>query len=202
MGEQVPGVGTVGAAGRGALSESEVLSDGDRRSAGRGLALAGEPGSFEAFCRREMSGLVALARALCGSAVADDLAQETMLDAYRRWSTISRYDSPEAWVRRVCANRASSLLRRRAAEGRALLRLAARAQPSSPLEPGHDAFWVEVRRLPRRQAQAAALRYVYEMSVEEIAQTMGCADGTVKAHLSRARRALLERLGEKTEESS
>ena len=60
---------------------------------------------------REMPRLTALARALCGSAVADDLAQEAMLDAYRRWPEVSRYDIPEAWVRRVCALRASSLLR-------------------------------------------------------------------------------------------
>jgi RNA polymerase sigma factor (sigma-70 family) len=151
--------------------------------------------SFEVFCRREMPRLVALARALCGSSVADDLAQEAMLDAYRRWPQVGSYDSPEAWVRRVCANHATSLLRRRAAEGRALLRLASRPPAPGPLEAVDEAFWTEIRRLPRRQAQASALRYVYDMSVADIALTLECSEGAVKVHLTRARAALVQRCG-------
>ena len=49
--------------------------------------------------------------------------------------------------------------------------------------------------LPHRQAQSAALRYVYEMPVAEIAATLGTSEGTVKQHLSRARKALAATLG-------
>jgi RNA polymerase sigma-70 factor (ECF subfamily) len=58
----------------------------------------------------------------------------------------------------------------------------------------YEAFWAEVRRLPRRQAQAVALHYIYDLGVAEIASTLGCAEGTVKVHLSRGRAALGSRL--------
>lgn len=157
--------------------------------------------SFDSFYHREMPRLVALARALAGSGTADDLAQEAMLKAYRYWGRLVTYDRPEAWVRRICANLATSLLRRRAAEARALVRLSARRHPVA-LSASHDAFWDQVRHLPRRQAQAIALRYLYDMQVIEIAHTLGCSEGSVKVHLSRARKTLAARLLADPEESA
>jgi RNA polymerase sigma-70 factor (ECF subfamily) len=58
------------------------------------------------------------------------------------------------------------------------------------MAPLSEEFWYAVRALPRRQAQAAALRFVYDMPVAEIANVLGCSVGTVKQHLSRARQAL------------
>ena len=150
----------------------------------------GRPQTFESFYRRELVGVVALARALCGPAHADDVAQEAMLVAYRRWADVQHHDRPGAWVRRVAVNLATSTLRRRAVEAKAMLRLGARPPVAVELEPSADAFWAEVRRLPRRQAQVVALHYVEDLSVAEVAATLGCAEGTVKQHLSRARTAL------------
>jgi RNA polymerase sigma-70 factor (ECF subfamily) len=152
----------------------------------------GEP--FDAFYHREMPGLVALARALGGPAAAEDIAQEAMLAAYRRWSEVASFDSPAAWVRRVCANQATSALRRRAVEARALLRLSRQRPPAVELDPLHETFWDAVRRLPARQAQVAALRYVYDLSVADIAATLGCSEGSVKVHLSRGRSRIAERI--------
>jgi len=155
--------------------------------------------SFEQFYDREMPRLVALAQALAGPAVADDLAQEAMIVAFRKWDQVSTYDHPEAWVRRVCANTAVSMVRRRAAEARALLKLGSRPEPAA-LDPATETFWDEVRRLPRRQAQAIALRYLYDLQVDDIAQTMGCSAGSVKVHLNRARTTLAARLATTEEE--
>jgi DNA-directed RNA polymerase specialized sigma24 family protein len=41
-------------------------------------------------------------------------------------------------------------------------------------------------RLPKRQAQVTALFHALDRSVIEVATTIGCAEGTVKLHLSRA----------------
>jgi RNA polymerase sigma-70 factor (ECF subfamily) len=150
--------------------------------------------TFEAFYRRELPGLVALACALSGSACAEDIAQDAMLAAYRRWDDVAHLDIPAAWVRRVCANRALSTLRRRSVEARAMLRLGSRRQDVEPMAADHETFWTEVRKLPRRQAQVVALHYVYDLGVAEIAKTIGCAEGTVKVHLFRGRAALSERL--------
>ena len=81
-----------------------------------GMAVAMERVGFAEFYLAELPGLVALARGLCGSVVADDIAQEAMLAAYRRWSEVEGFDQPHAWVRRTCANLAISSFRRRMVE--------------------------------------------------------------------------------------
>lgn len=157
--------------------------------------------TFDAFYRRELPGLVALARALCGSsALADDLAQESMIVAYRRWDEVSTLGHPAAWVRKVCANKSSSLLRRRATEARALLRLGARRTEPSTSDLEHEDFWRAVRALPRRQAQVIALHYALDMGVSDIAATLRCSESSVKAHLVRGRTTLARRLGADLEE--
>ena len=159
--------------------------------------------TFDAFYRRQYPALVALARALTGrSALAEDLAQESMMVALRRWDEIALVDHPEAWVRRVCANLATSSFRRRQAEVRALLRLGGRRQESVELSPATEEFWAHVRQLPHRQAQSVALHYVLDLSVEDVAATLGVTTGTVKVHLSRARESLALRLGEAGEGQS
>jgi RNA polymerase sigma-70 factor (ECF subfamily) len=159
--------------------------------------------TFDSFYVRELPRLVALARALTGSAAAaEDVAQDAMIAAYRRWDEVSRLDIPAAWVRRVCANRATSHLRRRSSEARAVLRLSGVRQNDSELPPIDADFWAAVRRLPRRQSQAIALHYLYDMSVTDIALTLGCSQSSVKAHLVRGRTALVRALGIPEEEKS
>jgi RNA polymerase sigma-70 factor, ECF subfamily len=158
---------------------------------------------FEVFYRREYPRLLVLARALAGAAAAEDVAQETMLVAYRRWSHISQLDSPTGYVRGICLHKSRSLTRRLIVERKALGRYAGPlpAARCDTLEPESERYWAEVRRLPRRQAQATVLYYALDLSVADTAATLGCAEGTVKAHLSRARATLAARLGH-TEESS
>ncbi|MBD3923917.1 sigma-70 family RNA polymerase sigma factor [Nocardioides cavernae] len=158
-----------------------------------GTAVAMGHEGFADFYRAELPGLVALARGLCGSVVADDIAQEAMLAAYRRWSEVEGFDQPQAWVRRTCANLAISSFRRRMVEVRALARMTARSAPA-PLDEDAEEFWTAVRSLPRRQAQCAALRYVYEMGGAEIGRTLSITEGSVKVHLARARTTLAARL--------
>jgi len=175
------------------LSSSE-LRDADviRRGAPPAATAAG----FEAFYRREYAPVVALAFALCGrGGAAEDLAQEAFLSTHRHWAKVGQYDRPDAFVRHVVANMAVSYARRRAAEGRALVRLAGRARSSvDDLEPLDAAFWRTVRTLPPRQAQAVALYYLEDRSAEEIAEILHCSASTVRVHLHRGRTTLEDRL--------
>ena len=52
----------------------------------------------------------------------------------------------------------------------------------------------EIERLPRRQREAFILRYWEEMDVAETARTMGCSEGSVKTHCSRAVHTLSQAL--------
>jgi RNA polymerase sigma-70 factor (ECF subfamily) len=159
------------------------------------------PDGFDQFYRREYAAVVALAFALCGrGGAAEDLAQEAFLRAYQRWSKVSGYDRPDAFVRRVVVNLAVSVARRRAAEGRAVVGLAVGARSSvESLEPMDAAFWHEVRSLPRRQAQTVALFYLEDRSAEEIAEILHCSPSTVRVHLHRGRATLEQRLEERRE---
>jgi len=159
------------------------------------VAAATRRGSFEEFYAAELPRLVALARGLGPSHVAEDVAQEAMLVAYRRWSDLDELERPDLWVRRTCANLAVSQFRRRVVELRAAARLAGRRESPVELSEAGEQFWTAVRSLPHRQAQSAALRFVYDMSVADIAETLGCTEGTVKQHLSRARHTLAATLG-------
>lgn len=152
---------------------------------------------FESFYRREYRGVVALAYALSGSRLgAEDLAQEAFIAAHQRWERIGAYDKPEAWVRRVVANMAVSAFRRRAAEAKALAKIAGqRHEALPPMEPQDEEFWRLVRSLPGKQAQAIALFYLEERTVLEIAEVLECSPATAKVHLFRGRQALAERLG-------
>jgi RNA polymerase sigma-70 factor (ECF subfamily) len=164
-------------------------------------ARGGSADAIEALVRRHWESAHRAAFLIVHDAqAAEDIAQEAMLAAYRRWDEVSRLDLPAAWVRRVCANIATSFIRRRIVEARAALRLPGRQSPVVELDESDGSFWAEVRRLPRRQAQCVALRYVYGCSVAEVAGILGCADGTVKAHLSHGRARLAERLGETVDE--
>lgn len=171
---------------------SENKAPGRRRASAKTSA---EP--FADFYARHLRDVVGLAYTLTGSwSAAEDIAQEAFVRAYRDWRRGGGLRRPDSWVRTVAVNLATSRGRRLAAEARALTRLRARPQtpPAEPLPEDADAFWNAVRTLPRRQAQCVALRYQADLSLTEVAEAMGCAEGTVKAHLHGARQALAELL--------
>lgn len=153
------------------------------------------PEAFDAFYRKEYSAVVAISYAMSSSrAVAEDLAQEAFLRAHRDWAVVGAMESPGGWVRRVALNLSKSRLRRLRAETVAVFRLNASDTISPTRDPDTDSFWAEVRRLPSRQAQAIALRYVEELSLAEIASVLEIAEGTVKALLHQGRERLRRQL--------
>lgn len=153
--------------------------------------------AFDDVFRADHRAIVALVWALSGSrAVAEELTQEAFLRAHVRWDKVGRYDNPGAWVRRVAINLATSQRRRLGAEERALGRIG-NDPDESDVAAGivaADRFWIAVRTLPKRQQAVVALHYLEDRSVADVAEVLDVAEGTVKAHLHKARAALADRL--------
>jgi RNA polymerase sigma-70 factor, ECF subfamily len=57
-------------------------------------------------------------------------------------------------------------------------------------DPVGTRFWAAVRELPERQRAAVALRYLDDLSVEEIAEILDVTAGTIKTSLFKARQSL------------
>jgi RNA polymerase sigma-70 factor (ECF subfamily) len=128
--------------------------------------------------------------------LAADAAQEAFFQLYLKWDRISQYDDPIGWVYRVAINRCKDHRRALARAARLLQWVAAgpvdRDGPSwTPEIDFRDAL----RRLPSRQRTAAALHYVADLSVAQVARAMDISEGAVKSHLFRARESLRAELG-------
>ena len=157
--------------------------------------------SFDAFYEAEYWPVVRVAVALTGRwDVAEELVQDAFVALYRRWGTVSTYDVPAAWLRRVVLNNAVSSLRRRATEVRLVARLGRRRDEQVlPPEPP-SRVWGLVARLPKRQAQVVVLVHVEDRSVAEVGRILECDETTVRTHLRRARLTLARELAVDTDE--
>jgi RNA polymerase sigma-70 factor (ECF subfamily) len=123
---------------------------------------------------------------------AQDVVQEAFCRALARWSRVSRYDDPVAWVRRVAWNLATSRWRR----VRTALAFSRRQRPGQVEGPGPDrvALVAALATLPPAQRRAMVLHYLADLPVAQIAAEEGVSEGTVKSWLHRGRAALATRL--------
>lgn len=164
----------------------------------------GQP-DFEIFFLEQFERIVRSLTAITSDEeTARDCTQDAFVKAATRWRKVRRLDNPGAWVRRVAINRSRDLYRgdqrRRHREStQAPTEQQASAEPACVAALG----MVELlQQLPPRQRAAAALFYVDDLPVVEIASILGISDGAVKFHLSKARRALrasMEREGDRHE---
>ena len=137
-------------------------------------------GSFEAFCAAAYVPVFRdLAVAFGDRQLAEEAAQEAFTRAYTRWERVGRMARPAGWAY-VAGVRAARRQRRD------LLR-----DPAGPIDARDVATEVVDRvtlqtaigELPTRQRVALVLRHHAGLSLDEIAQAMGCAVGTVKSTL-------------------
>ena len=155
---------------------------------------------FEAFYQASYPRLVGQLTIMTGSLEdAEDAVQEAFARASTRWARLGNYDAPEAWVRRVALNLATSGLRRARRQLAAVARLGA---PTTEPARSTDRLAIEagLRRLPLHYRQVLVLYYVADLPVEQVAQQLRLPIGTVKSRLARARTALGVHLEEGQEE--
>jgi RNA polymerase sigma-70 factor (ECF subfamily) len=154
-----------------------------------------ERASAEELTRRFRAPLVRFARDYLGPAEAEDAVQEVFARALESNAAL---DDPRAWLYRCLRNHCLNLQRARAARPDA-------APLASALEPPAEAtralsrlvraeeradVGIWLARLPAMEREALLLRYVEDLSREEIARVLDVPGTTVKTWLS----AGLERL--------
>ncbi|GAA0938353.1 SigE family RNA polymerase sigma factor [Virgisporangium ochraceum] len=125
--------------------------------------------------------------------LAHDLAQEAFCRALARWSRVSGYNDPAAWVRRVAFNLANSRWRR-LKTGAAYLRRQRVEHVGGP-SPDRVTAVAAIALLPETQRRAVVLHYLGDLSIADIAAQEGVAVGTVKSWLRRGRAALAAHIG-------
>ena len=143
---------------------------------------------FEASYRR----LVGQLYGVCGElAEAEDVVAEAFVRAVSNRRSFEGADNREAWLRTVAVNVARSRHRRRMTGSRLLRREAAGRAPHHPeLSPDRLALVAALAQLPVEQREAIALHYLADLPLHEVSVTVGAPLGTVKARLSRGRKAL------------
>lgn len=133
-----------------------------------------------------------LARRITGdAATGQDLAAEALTRLYARWRWIAERDHIDAWVMRVTTNLALGVVRRRRPV-RATVREPEALDDSAVMR---VAVGEALARLPRRQREVVALRYLCDLSEARVAELLGISGGSVKTHLHRALVALRPLLG-------
>lgn len=127
---------------------------------------------------------------------AEDLAQQTLLQAYRAWAKVSRADEPAAYMRRMLTNLYLSQ-RRPKARTLELLTDAPPEPRAAPTAGPEDrmVLWPHIASLPPRQRAVIVLRYYEQLSEREIADALGCSTGNVKSTAHRALQALRATIG-------
>ena len=143
---------------------------------------------------------IALRRFLVGMvgdlALADDLLQETFLEACRAPGRIAAAEDPQAWLFGIARNRAISALRRRRRLAAATGRLAVRRrwEPNELPEAARSALDLVADLSPQDRA-LVLLRYVHGFDSSELASITGSSPAAIRKRLERSRARLAERLG-------
>lgn len=144
---------------------------------------------FDDWARSRLAGLLRFAMVVtCDRGIAEDIVQEVLLKAHRRWDRIQAADSPEAYVRRMIVNEYLSWRRKWS-------RFIPSPDVLDPWPDGPDPaerhadraeLVAELAKLPPRQRAVIALRYYGGLSDAEIAAALSCRPATVRSQASRA----------------
>jgi RNA polymerase sigma-70 factor (sigma-E family) len=155
---------------------------------------------FPALYQAQWWPMVRLATGLVDDvASAEDVVQDAFSAMYRRLDQIRDHSAAVGYLRTAVVNAARSALRRRGAARRHLRLVSAEASEAaddaSLRSAEHDLARTALRGLPDRQREVLTLRYLADLSDEEIARTLGIGEGGVRSAASRGLATLRRTLG-------
>lgn len=167
-------------------------------------ALSGSQSAVEQIVRRYQKPVIRLIGRMVGDrALAEDLAQDSFVKAFRNLAAFDPSRRLSSWLFRIAHNTAIDALRRARPATVPLDATAGRAELAVPPAPDpveqHDlgaALHAAMAGLRPDQRAALTLRYEEGLTFDEVGQVLGIPEATARSHVHRARRELSQRLTE------
>lgn len=154
----------------------------------------------DAMFRRHYTDLLRLAVVMIGTReAAEDAVQDAFAALHRNSRALRDVTSAEAYLRSTVLNRCRSWVRRQVTQRAARpLMLVREHEPSAEDaivdREGEGALVAMMRKLPRRQREVLACRFVLELSVAQTAELLEISEGSVKTHTHRGLQTLQQRI--------
>jgi RNA polymerase sigma-70 factor (sigma-E family) len=156
---------------------------------------------FAEFAAAASPRLLRAAYLLCGNPhTAEDLAQTTLTKVFASWRRISQRDAAHAYATRTLVNTYLAEKRRKSS-GEVITSDLPEPPIQQPSPESRIMVLAALATLPPKARVIVVMRYWADMSVEDVAQLLGCSTGNVKSQSSRAleklRHVLTETGGER-----
>lgn len=127
---------------------------------------------------------------------AEDIAQDSMIRAWRKRNTLRNSEARKSWLATIVRNEAMREFARRRPDPSDTLELAHGSEDERVLATVERAdLHAALDRLNQRDRQLVRLRYDEDMTQEAIAHRLGIPLGTVKVRLHRVRAKLRREIG-------
>lgn len=123
---------------------------------------------------------------------ARDALQEALVAAWQTLPRLRQRDRFWPWLVGIAAHKAADLARRRPPLADADLGLLVDTTGDPEERARVRELWASIGSLPPLQRDVLLLRYLLQLSEEEVAEVLGIRVGTVKSRTARARGALME----------
>ena len=172
-----------------------TLSDGELFE----QVLSGDRAAFAALVDRHKDGLVNYLTKLCGdSTQAEDLAQDAFLRLYERADSYLEQGKLRAYLYRIGTNLLRSQIRREQRWRRIRIVFAnSNGHHADPQQQQRllrqelgEQLTLCLQRIPLHYRTPLVLAFVEGWSHQQIAELLGCKEGTVKSRVHRARKLL------------
>jgi len=154
-------------------------------------------GEFAELVEAAWPGLYRTAYLMLGDhQLAEDLVQATLTKTYASWAQVREPAAAVGYARIVLARTAASWFRRRSWRNEHPTEAVPDEAHTGADPTDRPALMAALGKLPPRQRAVVVLRYYDDLSVREVAQALGCSEGTVKSQTHHAMAQLRLLLGD------
>ncbi|MBC6973173.1 sigma-70 family RNA polymerase sigma factor [Bacillus sp. Xin] len=134
--------------------------------------------------------------------LSDDITQEVFIKVFKKWNSFRNESSVKTWLLKITRNTALNYLKSSYFKRISLVSFFRndKEYPSAEKQflekETMNEVWDSVLKLPQKHREVLILDAKYELSYDEIAETLGVSIGTVKSRLHRARARVSKILSE------